>query len=120
MRTCWLSLALPTCLTLMSAAPAAEGDLAHAYVEQIHPLLVTTCGNCHGKDPQDNDLDLTSFGTAEAILTEPDVLAAVAERLRDGDMPPRDAPQPSGNGCSDGSRRRSTRRPPRGPETPGR
>ena len=95
MRTLWLSLALPACLAAGGPVAAGAGDLAHAYVEQIHPLLVTTCGNCHGKDPQDNDLDLTSFGTAEAILAEPDVLAAVAERLRDGDMPPRDAPQPS-------------------------
>ncbi|MFM8414523.1 MAG: DUF1592 domain-containing protein [Planctomycetota bacterium] len=95
MRTLWLSLALPACLAAGGPVAAGAGDLARAYVEQIHPLLVTTCGNCHGKDPQDNDLDLTSFGTAEVILAEPDVLAAVAERLRDGDMPPRDAPQPS-------------------------
>ena len=54
-----------------------------------------TCGKCHGKMPTDNDLDLTSFGSAQAILAQPKMLSDVAERLRGGDMPPKDAPQPS-------------------------
>jgi len=80
------------------AAPSAAGpaaDLGQAYARQIHPLLVKTCGECHGKTPKDNDLDLTSFASAQAIIAEPDVLDAVAGRLRDADMPPKDAPQPS-------------------------
>ena len=48
-----------------------------------------------GRMPKDNDLDLTSFGSAQAIIAKPKVLGDVAERLRLGDMPPKDAPQPS-------------------------
>ncbi len=61
--------------------------------QQIQPLLLKSCGKCHGRVPTDNDLDLTSFGSAQAILAKPKVLGDVAERLRLGDMPPKDAPQ---------------------------
>ena len=36
-----------------------------------------TCGNCHGTTPKDNNLDLTSLGTAESILTRPTVLKQI-------------------------------------------
>jgi hypothetical protein len=58
-------------------------------------LLVKTCGKCHGKEPKDNDLDITSLATAKAIFAQPKVLAEIAERLNEGDMPPKKAPQPS-------------------------
>jgi len=75
---------------------SAADDQAKLTVEfdnSIQPLLVRSCGKCHGKTPTDNDLDLTSFGSARAILARPKVLSNVAERVRGGDMPPKDAPQ---------------------------
>ena len=83
--------------SLLPAAVSGGGadDLAQTYAKQIHPLFVKMCGNCHGQKPKNNDLDLTSFGTAKAILAKPKVLADVAERLIAGDMPPKGAPQPS-------------------------
>ena len=80
-------------LTLTVAEANGADDLAQAFAKQIQPLLVKTCGDCHGKEPKDNDLDLTSFGSAQAILAKPKVLGDVAERLRLGDMPPKEAPQ---------------------------
>lgn len=65
------------------------------FEKQIQPLLVKTCGECHGKKPRDNDLDLTSFGSVQAIIAKPRILGDVAERLRLGDMPPKEAPQPT-------------------------
>ena len=64
-----------------------------SFEKKIKPLLAKACGNCHGKEPKDNDLDLTSFDNAHTILAKPKVLGDVAERLRLGDMPPKDAPQ---------------------------
>ena len=78
-----------------AAAAESADNLAQSFAKQIQPLLVKTCGKCHGTKPEDNDLDLTNFATAQMILAKPKVLADVAERLRDGDMPPRKAPQPS-------------------------
>jgi hypothetical protein len=97
MRTYWLSLTLPVCLALATITPAAaaEADLARSYTEQIHPLMVKTCGGCHGAEPKDNDLDLAGFTTSQAFLARPAVLEHVIERLHLGDMPPREAPQPS-------------------------
>ncbi len=93
----FLIASLVVCLALTSAAVAADGaaDRAKAYAERIHPLLVKTCGKCHGKEPKDNDLDLTSLVTAEALLARPKVLEDIAERLNEGDMPPKKAAQPS-------------------------
>lgn len=82
-------------LMLSTTAALAEDDLAPSFVGQIRPLLVQVCGDCHGKEPKDNGLDLTHFDSASAILAKPSVLNDVAERLRLGDMPPPEAPQPS-------------------------
>lgn len=92
----FLIASLVVCLALTSAAVAADGaaDRAKAYAERIHPLLVKTCGKCHGKEPKDNDLDLTSLVTAEALLARPKVLEDIADRLNEGDMPPKKKARP--------------------------
>ena len=82
-------------LAITAASADGADDLSQTYAAQIQPLLVSSCGKCHGTIPTDNDLDLTSFGSAQAILAKPKLLGDVAERLRTGDMPPKDAPQPS-------------------------
>ena len=88
--------ALVVCLALTAAAAAdVAGDRAKAYAERIHPLMVKSCGKCHGKDPKDNELDLASLVTAEALLAQPKVLAEILDRLNEGDMPPKKAVQPS-------------------------
>ena len=86
---------LIVCLTLVATSADGADDLAQTYATQIQPLLVRSCGECHGKMPKDNDLDLTSFGSAQAIVARPKVLVDIAERVRGGDMPPKDAPQPT-------------------------
>ena len=76
--------------------PAVLSDeLRQTFATVVHPLLVKTCGDCHGTSPKDNDLNLTSFDSADAILATPKVLTVVAERLRLRDMPPKEALQPS-------------------------
>lgn len=78
-----------------AGADVPNAEIRESFAKTIRPLLVQTCGACHGKEPKNNDLDLTGFGTAQAILAKPKVLVDVAERLRIGDMPPKEAPQPS-------------------------
>lgn len=75
------------------ALPAAE--LKQTFEGKIRPLFAKACGNCHGKEPKDNGLDITSHGTIQAFLDKPRLLSDIAERLRAGDMPPKEAPQPS-------------------------
>jgi mono/diheme cytochrome c family protein len=82
-------------LTIPVEAADDASEREQAYAQRIHPLLVKTCGKCHGKEPEDNDLDIASLATAQAILAQPKVLEDIAERLNEGDMPPKKAPQPS-------------------------
>ncbi len=68
---------------------------AKTYADQIHPLLVKACGECHGENPKKNDLTLTSLATARDILSKHSLLEDIAERVSEGDMPPKKAKQPS-------------------------
>lgn len=88
-----LSLCLPQAGASLSADEPTPMTISDEFEKQIQPLLVRSCGKCHGKSPRDNDLDLTGFGSVKAIMARPKVLSNVAERVRGGDMPPKDAPQ---------------------------
>ena len=88
-------LVLLACAAVPSPAVEIDAQLSKSYAGQIHPLLVKTCGKCHGETPKDNDLNLAGLTTAESIFAKPAVLADVAGRLLDGDMPPRKATQPT-------------------------
>jgi mono/diheme cytochrome c family protein len=84
--------------SLSSDEPAPQmisAESRELFRNQVQPLLVKACGNCHGKEPVDNELDLTSFGSAQAIIARPNVLSVIAERVGRGDMPPKEAPQPT-------------------------
>lgn len=74
------------------AAPQASPEV---FAHEIQPLLSKWCGECHGPEPTNSELDLSRFTSTEAFLAEPRVLEHVADRLRLADMPPREAPQPS-------------------------
>jgi hypothetical protein len=78
----------------LNARETDQMTISESFEKQIQPLLVRSCGKCHGKTPKDNDLDLTSFGSAREIVARPKMLSNVAERVRGGDMPPKDAAQP--------------------------
>ena len=91
----FLTPVLFACLALTAFAADGAGELAGAYAGRVRSLVVKTCGKCHGKEPKDNELDLTRFGTAESILAKPAVLAEIVDRLNEHDMPPKKVPQPS-------------------------
>ena len=75
------------------AALTSSAEIRELFGKQIQPLLGKSCGKCHGKEPKNNDLDLTSFGSVSEILARPKTLSHVADRVRGGDMPPKDAVQ---------------------------
>ena len=68
--------------------------LGELFNNQVQPLLLKFCGKCHGSSPVENDLDLTKLISNEEILSQAKVLINVADRLRAGDMPPVEEPQP--------------------------
>lgn len=91
----WLVATVAVSLLSASEATAAADDPEQAFVSRIQPLILRTCGDCHGEKPIDNDLNLTGFDSGQAFLARPKILENVAERLRLGDMPPKEAPQPT-------------------------
>ena len=76
----------------MSLAETAQN---YDYAEDIRPLLMETCGDCH--DPSDED-DAVGFLRAETVAEiSPlrELWESAAEQLRNRTMPPADADQPS-------------------------
>ena len=90
-----LSIYLPEVSVQLKADEPTRMMISELYEQEVQPLLFKFCGECHGAMPVENDLDLTRFSTTDAILSQPNVLIHVAERLRAGDMPPNEARQPS-------------------------
>lgn len=81
---------------LVAAIPAARSPLAAAEDERRAPgpLITKWCASCHKGSAPDGDLDLTPFTDDAKARATPGVLRTIRERLRTGDMPPPDAPQP--------------------------
>jgi hypothetical protein len=88
---------------LLLAAPvfAAAGEsvsfeeLKAEYEQQMRPLLQRHCYDCHAGDVTEGDLDLAAFQTVADAQNETKVWLRVREMLESGQMPPKDAEQPT-------------------------
>ena len=77
---------------------SAEGSLvrlAEEYPERILPLVQKHCLKCHSAEKKKGGLDLARFGTVADVRSHSRTWQKVLRRLRDGEMPPRNTPQPS-------------------------
>jgi len=81
----------------MAAAGAAAAEEPAKHVD-LTGFLRSTCGGCHGPDSPEAGLRLDAVPlTAAELAADPDALSGLVrghDRLRDGEMPPRDADQP--------------------------
>ena len=88
-------------LTAANVARAADSDtpdfapLAKEYDTQTHPLLKQFCTDCHATADPEGELDLERFATLQDVRRAPTAWQKVAEMLDNGEMPPKDADQPS-------------------------
>jgi hypothetical protein len=73
----------------------AEPRNAAEFEERIQPFLAQHCTACHGKDEPAGQLRLDDLGDAFDDAAAAERWSKVRERLRDGEMPPRDEPQPA-------------------------
>ncbi|HEV3004041.1 MAG TPA: DUF1587 domain-containing protein, partial [Pirellulales bacterium] len=96
-----LTVALIAAVAVLCArqlATASEPDwnaLENAYANEIRPLVVHHCHECHsGKSPE-AELDLAAFATLPDVRKHPQSWQKVREMLDSGQMPPPDAPQPA-------------------------
>ena len=69
--------------------------LAAEYPEGILPLVQTHCMTCHSAEAKKGGLDLERFRSVADVRSHLRTWQKVLQRLRDGEMPPRNSPQPS-------------------------
>ena len=86
--------------SLFAAPPAAEvaqrfEKLQAEFQTQIQPLAKRYCLTCHSTAQQEGELDLERFAKVQDFRPATGVWLKVAENLDNGEMPPKDARQPS-------------------------
>ena len=74
---------------------AAFQRLSGEYAGEIRAILSESCLKCHSADEQKGTLDLEQFEKLEDVRRATTTWLKVAEMLDNGEMPPKDAPQPS-------------------------
>ena len=74
---------------------AIEPEPADYFETSIRPVLVTTCGDCHDPDDDENAVRFLAATTAEDMNHARSLWSNAAEQLRNRTMPPADADQPS-------------------------
>lgn len=87
-----ITLVFGVALTGVSATAADAQD--KEFVSQIRPLLVRHCSQCHGADSPKGKLRLDNLSLELADATNRQHWSLIAERLRKGEMPPKDQPRP--------------------------
>lgn len=80
--------------TAFAQAPSFE-SLAPRYEAQVRPLVERLCRECHSAEKMEGELDLTRFKTLADVRKGAKAWQKVLEMLDTGDMPPKDAKQPT-------------------------
>src|SRR4051795_8889356 len=81
--------------------PATAADdrdvpaLERAYGPEIRPLLERYCYKCHSEKRTEADIDLAEFATWADVRKHPQTWQKVGEMLESGQMPPKEARQPT-------------------------
>ena len=95
----------PWCKLLCLAAAAFLGTTApaqdaatpgvRAFDSEVKPLVANYCLKCHSTEKHKGDIDLQQFVSAVDVFKHPKPWERALEQLSNGDMPPKDKPQPS-------------------------
>ncbi len=88
------------CLNALAACAGddvAQSAATAQFAAQVRPLLAKYCFRCHSGEEPKGDLKLDGYADAAAVLGNRKIWLAVADRLREAEMPPDDAPQPAAN-----------------------
>ncbi|HEY2343555.1 MAG TPA: DUF1592 domain-containing protein, partial [Chthoniobacteraceae bacterium] len=75
----------------LALADPKASELESRFAGVVHPFIETYCFSCHGKEKQKGDLDLSAFGTMDAVAGDYSRWETVIDKLEGEDMPPDDA-----------------------------
>lgn len=73
----------------------ASGAAADGFEDDVRPLVVRYCADCHSTADKAGEIDLERFASAADFVADPSPWQLVADQLRSGAMPPAGAPQPT-------------------------
>ncbi|WP_435020337.1 DUF1592 domain-containing protein [Tundrisphaera sp. TA3] len=82
-------------LGLAGPIRAEGGEAGAAYQSEIRPLIARYCQECHAGDRVEGDLDLEEFAAWDEARKHPRAWQKVGAMLDGGQMPPKDARQPT-------------------------
>ena len=80
------------CPSVADAAP--NSTLARRFADDVQPFVAQYCLGCHSGDKPAAQLDLAGYSTYESVVADHPHWALVLGRLKAGDMPPPNLPQP--------------------------
>lgn len=92
-----LGLALLGALVASGMAWADDGPLARPapFQQEVGPLIERYCGRCHGPERPRGSLNLLKYQDEKAIVADREIWERVQEVLENGEMPPKERPQPT-------------------------
>ena len=83
-------------LVLAAAIPPTNvKSLADDFDKTVRPFLQEHCLSCHGQDKIKGSLDLRTFTSVAQVTAALPQWEAVLAQIKQGDMPPEEAPQPT-------------------------
>ncbi|MSU62898.1 MAG: DUF1592 domain-containing protein [Pedosphaera sp.] len=77
----------------LPAADLVHRDLERSFTGTVRPFLENYCFACHGKEKQKGQIDLSSYSTLDAVVSEFRRWETVLEKLKTEEMPPEEAKQ---------------------------
>jgi hypothetical protein len=78
-----------------AGGPAPTDEHTKEFEAATVPLVKRYCLECHSTEEQEGDLDLERFTKLDQVRNAPRVWQRVAEQIENGEMPPKEARQPS-------------------------
>ena len=84
--------------------PVSFQKLGAEFSSEIRPILNESCMKCHSTDEQKGTLDLEQFEKIDDVRRSTKTWLKVAEMLDNGEMPPKDAPQPTARAAAAAAR----------------
>jgi hypothetical protein len=89
------TLLLPLFVVSSRADHAVLSALEQGYTADVRPLVAQFCGDCHSKELAEAEIDLVAMQSLTDVRKHAPTWQKVAEMLATGQMPPKDAKQPS-------------------------
>ena len=85
---------LPTISTAQDDT-SRRSQLTTDFDKSVLPFVKEYCLDCHGDQTQEAKLDLSRFGSVSDVVAGHQIWKTVLERVKAGEMPPKDSEQPT-------------------------